>query len=60
MYKILINFIAQVDTYTQELSMHNASTVQCTLVYLSRDHFTNFAMSRLREWHLWREPVGEL
>ena len=29
MHKIQFNFMAQEDIYTQDLSMHSASTVQC-------------------------------
>ena len=54
-----INFIAQDNSYTKDLSIHSVSTVQCYLVCFSGGHFADPVMSRLREWHLWRGPVGE-
>ena len=38
--------------------MHSVSTVQCILVCFSGGHFANPVMSRLKECHLWRAPVG--
>ena len=53
--KTEINFITQDYTmymYTQELSMHRFSIVQCKLVCFSGEKFVNPVMSRLSEWHL--------
>ena len=50
--KTEIPFIAQEHSYTQELSMHSISTVQCERVCFSGGHFANPVMSRLREWRL--------
>ena len=50
------NFIAQDNSYTKDLSIHSVSTVQCCF---SGGLFADPVMSRLREWRLWRAPVGE-
>ena len=56
--KTEIAFIAQEHSYTQELSMHSVSTVQCERVCFSGGHFSDPVMSWLREWRLWRAPIG--
>ena len=38
--------------------MHSVSTAQCEQVYFSGEHFANPVMSQLREWCLWRAPIG--
>ena len=50
--KTEITLIAQEHSYTQELSMHSVSTVQCERVCFSGGHFADPVMSRLREWRL--------
>ena len=37
-------------SYTQEVSMHSVSAVQCELVCFSGEHFANPVMPQLREW----------
>ena len=39
--------------------MHSVSTVQCELVCFSGGNFANPVVSRLREWRLWRAPIGQ-
>ena len=53
------NFITQDNNYTKDLSIHSVSTAQCQLVCFSGGHFADPVMSWLREWCLWRAPVGE-
>ena len=48
--KTEITFIAQEYSYTQQLSMHSVSTVQCERICFSGGHFADPVMSRLREW----------
>ena len=50
--KTEITFIAQEHSYTQQLSMHSDSTVQCKQVCFSGGHFADPVMSRLTEWRL--------
>ena len=45
-------------SYTQKLSVHSVSTLQCELVSFSGGHFANPMMSQLKEWCLWRAPIG--
>ena len=60
--KTEIHFIAQdynyIRSYTQEVSMHSVSTTQCEWVCFSGGDFADPVMSRLREWCLYRAPIG--
>ena len=56
-YKITIRS-ALLHKNIAELFMHSVSTVQCKLVCFSGEYFADPVMSWLREWHLWRVPVG--
>ena len=38
--------------------MHSVSTLQCELVSFSGGHFADPMMSQLKEWCLWRAPIG--
>ena len=50
--KTEITFIARGHSYTQELSMHSVSTIQCERVCFSGGHFADPVVSRLIEWCL--------
>ena len=50
--KTEIHFIPQDYSYTQRLSMHNVSTVQCELVCFSGGHFADPVVSQLRDLEL--------
>ena len=57
---------AQSSTFAQKIiatlknyiSMHSVSTLQCELVSFSGGHFADPMMSQLKEWCLWRAPIG--
>ena len=53
----LLNFIAQDDSYTQDLSQCLYCPIYTGL--LSGGHFANPVMSWFKEWHLWGAPIGD-